>query len=173
MVMKTKQITTDAILAALCAVLGYISIDAGNIKVTFESLPVLVAGLMFGPLDGLIVGGIGTLISQLLKYGVSATTPLWMIPYVLCGLFIGWYAKKRGFKLDRKQVIIGVAIAELIVAAFNTIALYVDSKVYGYYTAVYIFGSIPMRLLISALKAAVFGSLLPSLTKLLKNASRS
>ena len=171
--MKTKQITTDAILAALCAVLGYISIDAGNIKVTFESLPVLVAGLMFGPVDGLIVGGIGTLISQLLKYGVSSTTLLWMLPYLICGLFIGWYAKKRGFKLDRKQMMIGVVIAELLVSFFNTLALYIDSKVFGYYTFVYVFGSVPLRLAISVVKAVIFASLLPSLLKTLKGAVRS
>ena len=45
----TKQLTLDAMLAAMCAVLGYLAIDTGTVKVTFESVPVLIAALMFGP----------------------------------------------------------------------------------------------------------------------------
>ena len=40
--MKTKQLTLDAMLAAMCAVLGYVALDMGNIKITFESLPILL-----------------------------------------------------------------------------------------------------------------------------------
>jgi hypothetical protein len=42
----------------LCAVLGYISLDLGCIKITFESLPVLVAAMLFGSADGMLVGGL-------------------------------------------------------------------------------------------------------------------
>ena len=91
--MTTRKLAADAVLAAMCAVLGALSLDFGNLKITFESLPVLLAALAFGPLDGLAVGGIGTLIYQLLRYGVSVTTPLWILPYALCGLLVGLYAK--------------------------------------------------------------------------------
>ena len=37
--MKTRQLTMDAALAAMCAVLGAVSIDLGNLKFSFESLP--------------------------------------------------------------------------------------------------------------------------------------
>ena len=49
---RTVRLTVNAMLAALCACLGYISLDLGNLKITFESLPVLMAGLMFGPASG-------------------------------------------------------------------------------------------------------------------------
>ena len=63
--MKTRQLTMDAVLAAMCAALGSISIDLGNLKFSFESLPVIIGALLFGPVDGVFIGGIGTLIASL------------------------------------------------------------------------------------------------------------
>ena len=68
---KTKQLTLDAMLAAMCAVLGYLSLDFGNLKITFESLPILLGAMLFGPADGFLIGTVGTFIYQLLRYGVS------------------------------------------------------------------------------------------------------
>ena len=76
----TRQMALDAVLAAICMVLGYYGPDLGNLKITFEGLPVILAGLLLGPVDGAVVGGIGTLLYQLLRYGVSATTLLWILP---------------------------------------------------------------------------------------------
>ena len=90
---KTRRLAFDAMLAAMCAVLGALSIDLGNLKITFEGFPVLLGALLFGPLDGLAIGGIGTLVYQLLRYGVSVTTPLWILPYMLAGLLVGLIAK--------------------------------------------------------------------------------
>ena len=101
---STKQLALDAMLAAMCAVLGYLSLDFGNLKVTFESVPILLGALLFGPADGAAVGLVGTLIYQLLRYGGAVTTPLWIAPYVLCGLLVGLYAKRNGFALDRKRI---------------------------------------------------------------------
>ena len=64
--MKTRQLTMDAVLAAMCAVLGAVSIDLGNLKLSFESLPVIIGALLFGPVDGLLIGGIGTFLYQFL-----------------------------------------------------------------------------------------------------------
>ena len=55
-------------LCAMCAVLGYVALDLGSIKLTFESLPVLLGALLFGPVDGMFIGGIGTLLYQLVRY---------------------------------------------------------------------------------------------------------
>ena len=54
----TLQLSIDAMLCAICAVLGYLAIDLTSIKVTFEELPILVAALVFGPVDGVMVGAI-------------------------------------------------------------------------------------------------------------------
>ena len=101
--MKTKRIAIDGIMAALYVVLGFISLDLGMVKISVEELPVMLAGLMLGPVDGMIVGGLGTLICQLIRYGVSATTILWMLPYIACGLVCGLCAKKSNYYNTGKQ----------------------------------------------------------------------
>ena len=167
--MKTKQMTTDAVLAAMCAVLGMISLDFGNLKITFESLPIIIGALLFGPIDGLAIGGIGTLIYQLLRYGVSATTMLWILPYLLCGLAVGAYAKKNDFDLSMKKLCFIVIISELMVMLLNTGVMYIDSKIYGYYAFAYIFGTFVIRLVISIAKSLVFTAIIPVLLRPIKN----
>ncbi len=153
----------DAVLAALCAVLGYLSLDLGFVKITFESLPVLMGALLFGPVDGIIVGAIGTFLCQFLRYGITATTVLWMLPYIVMGFIAGRYALKRRFRLSRKQVLFIVIAAEILVSLMNTGVLYVDSLIYGYYSAVYVFGMLALRIPICVVKACVFGVLIPGI----------
>ena len=161
--MKTKQLTLDAMLCALCAVLGYVALDLVNVKLTFESLPILLGGLLFGPIDGMLIGGVGTLIYQLLRYGVSATTLLWIVPYVVCGLIAGAWGRINHFRLERAQTVFLVVCAELAVTGLNTVPIYVDSKLYGYYYPGIILGVLTLRLVISVGKGIAFGLILPEL----------
>jgi ECF transporter S component (folate family) len=168
--MKTKQLVLDGMMAAMCAVLGYLALDLGSVKVTFESLPILLAALLFGSLDGMVVGGVGTLVYQLLRYGVTATTLLWVLPYVVCGLIVGVGAKKSQFSLSRVQTIALVVAAELVVTGLNTLALYVDSHLYGWYYPGLILGVLGLRLVICVVKAAAFGAILPTLADAVRRA---
>ena len=119
--MKTRKLALNAVLAAMCAALGALALDLNSIKITFESFPILLGALLFGPLDGLAVGFVGTLLYQLLRYGVSATTLLWILPYALAGLVTGFYAKRRGFSLTTGQTVGIVVAAEVLVTALNTL----------------------------------------------------
>lgn len=170
--MSTRRLSLNALLAAMCAVLGAVSIDMGNLKITFESLPVLVGALLFGPLDGALIGGVGTLLYQLLRYGVTVTTPLWILPYVLCGLLAGAYARRREFALSRGQLALIVFAMGIMVLVLNTAALVIDSKIYGYYTPVFIFGSLLPRIVICLVKAAAFTAVLPTLLRAASTALR-
>ena len=161
----TRKLSFDAVLCAMCAVLGGLSLDFGNLKLTFESVPILIGALLFGPMDGMAIGGIGTLIYQLLRYGVSVTTPLWILPYVLCGLVTGLYAAGKKFSLNCSQMLRIVIGAELMVTALNTGVLYLDSKIYGYYSFAYIFGTLLLRVVICVAKAAVYALALPSVLR--------
>lgn len=163
--MKTRQLTCDAMLAAMCAVLGCLSLDLGNLKFTFESFPVHLGALLFGPADGMLIGGAGTLIYQLLRYGVTATTALWILPYVLCGLFVGWHAKKERFSPTGKQTLLLVIFGELGITVLNTAALYIDSRLFHYYTPTLITGVLGLRLVICAAKAITYGLALPSVVR--------
>lgn len=162
---KTRKLAIDAVLAAMCAVLGAVSLDFGNLKITFESLPVLLGAIMFGPIDGLAIGGIGTLIYQLLRYGVTLTTPLWILPYLICGALVGYIARRHEYKPEGSWLAASVFAASLLIFALNTVVLYIDSKLFGYYSPVYIFGSMLPRLLICLVKAAAFTAVLPTLAR--------
>ena len=165
---KTKQMVTNAMLAGMCAVLGYVALDMTTIKVTFESLPVFLGALLFGPVAGMLIGGVGTFIYQLLRYGVSATTLLWILPYVVSGGVCGLVARKNGFSMDRKKVILLIVLCELVITVMNTGVMYVDSKMYGYYFPGYITGSLLIRLVICVVKAVAFGAVLPTLINSVK-----
>ncbi len=167
--MKSKKMTVSALLIAMCAILGTISIDLGNIKITLESVPIILCGLLFGPIEGMIVGFLGTFIYQLLRYGLSVTTLLWILPYVICGLLVGQYSKSNGYNINRKQMIFIVVVTELIVTSLNTFAMYIDSKIFGYYSYAYIFGSVIIRYISCILKSVIFANILPKMVNILKD----
>lgn len=166
MKLKTYQLTIDALLAAMCAVLGgLLMIDLQVVKITLESYPVFLAAMMYGPLDGALVGGIGTLIYQLLAYGVTPTTPLWILPYVIAGAVTGWYAQKHSFNNTPKQIRVSIILMELLILVLNTGVIFVDAKLYGYYSFTYVFGAVGTRALIAVIKSVIFGIFTPNLLK--------
>lgn len=160
---NTRKLALDGMCTAMCTVLGYVAIDTGSVKVTFESLPILAGALLFGPADGLAIGTVGTLLYQLLRYGVSATTLLWILPYTLCGLAAGLCTQKADLSRSRRALTATVVGCELLVTLCNTIALYVDSQLYGYYFPGFITGSLALRLALCIVKALVFSAVLPRL----------
>ncbi len=168
---KTKRLTTLAMLIALYVVLSVLTpIKLQNFKFTFEALPVLIGALLGGPLDGLAVGGIGSFIYQLLfsGYGLTVTTPLWVLPHALSGLIVGLYAKARRYDYSFVSVVIIAALSALLVTALNTLALYIDAKVFGYYSNALVFGSLPLKILTGIILAVLFSLILPQLLKTLK-----
>ncbi len=170
---KTKQMATNAMLAALCAVLGFISIDMGNLKITLESFPVNLGALLLGPVDGMVIAFLGSLIYQLLKYGFSVTTLLWIAPGVVSAGLLGAYAKAKHFRLTKTQTIIAVLLAEIVVTTLNTGVMYIDSKIYGYYSFVYIFGSLIPRAAICIGKGIVYGAVLHPLLESVRKSIES
>ena len=166
----TRQMALDAVLAAVCAVLGYYGPDLGNMKITFEGLPVILAALLCSPLDGAAVGGIGTLLYQLLRYGVKATTPLWILPYILCGLLVGWLGDHCAPEKSFPRLAATVLAGEGLIFLLNTLVIYADSKIYGYYSYAYVFGSFWIRLGICAAKTVLYAAVLPGLLAALRRA---
>ena len=171
--LKTKQIAIDAMMAAMCALLGYIALDFGTMKITVEELPVILTGLMYGPVDGMLVGAIGTLIYQILRYGFSVTTVLWILPYIVAGQIAGLYAKKHGYYNSRGELIRIAFFTELAILVFNTLAIYVDSKLFGYYSVPYVWGALFTRAVIAAAKAVVIGIVLLPILKVMGKYTRN
>lgn len=165
---QTKQLVLDAMLAAMCTVLGYLSLDFGSFKITFESFPILVVALLFGPGDGMLVAAVGEFLYQMLRYGLDSTTALWIIPYVIVALLAGFYAERRAHHLTRKQYAGIIFLTEYVVTVLNTGVLVIHSKLFGYYTPEFITGALALRCLITAAKATAFTFALPPLLQQLQ-----
>lgn len=127
---------------------------------------------MFGAPEGAAIGFVGTFIYQVIRYGFTATTFLWILPYCACGVLAGLYVKRRGFRLSRGHTIFIVVLAEIMITTLNTGVLYIDSKIYGYYSEVYVFGTLLPRYIICLGKAAAMGAVMPKLVSVCSRAVR-
>lgn len=165
---KTRRLATDAMLCAIYVVLSLLSANLPDIKVSLDSLPILVGAMLLGPVDGLAVGLLGSFISQMLTYGFSVTTPLWMLPAGVRGLMVGLYAKRHGFELSLGQTEFITILSALTVTVLNTGAKYADSIIYGYYSRAYVFGSLALRIVLGIITAAALAAILPTLLRGLK-----
>lgn len=169
--MTTKQLTTLSMLIAMKVILSILTpIKLLNFKFTFEAFPILVAGLLFGKLEGFMVGFIGSFLYQILfsGYGFTATTLLWVLPHAISGLVVGFIAEKRKEQLDFKTISMIAIFSALLVTTLNTLALFIDAKIYGYYSKVLVFGSIPLKIAAGILLAIIYALALPKTIVLIK-----
>lgn len=177
------RLALNAMLAALFFALSLFSVDLGFIKFTVAPLAILVAGFLFGPADGAIVGLIGSFLEQFVKYGFSVTMPLWMLPAVVRGALIGLFALFirrflwRRAKADERFtpakpnaqtplfILLTVAAAILsaiVVTLCNTLPLYVDYKIFGWSDEnPLLWGVLSARFVSGMLTSAVLGVITP------------
>ena len=166
--MKTKQMAYDAILTAMCVVLGLVSLDFGNLKITFEDLPILLGAALFGPWDGMVIGVLGTSIYQMLRFGADPTLPLWVIPLMVGGLVAGMLAKRSNYSLEGKDPWITMIGAELVITALNTVSLILYSHIYGFFTPAYILAPLLPRFLIAIAKGSVYANVMPPVIRAIR-----
>lgn len=170
--MNTKRLTTCAMLIGINVALCILApIKLANFKLTFEAFPVLIAGIIFGPIDGLLVGTVGSAIYQIMfsGYGLMITTPLWIMPHAISGLIVGMYSKKHNYSLTLRQTVFICVLSSLLVTALNTLAIYLDAIIFGYYTYVYVFGSIIFKIIAGFILAIIYALIIPKLVKVVKN----
>lgn len=165
----TRRLVLDAVLIALYVILGFLKIPIGNmLRINMASFAVVVCAVAFSPIDGLIVGFMGEFLSQILgPYGMTPTTALWSLPEGVRGLLLGIimliFVRKQltPSKLLKSKAIIWYLLAcivvGLIASLLNTFALYVDSKMFGYYNAYMVFGVLLIRLSLAAVMSGAFG----------------
>ena len=148
----TRRLCYIAAMAALSFLLNMIEIKLpGNLKITFDSLPIVVGALLFGPVDAVLAAVIGEIFTQLLSpYGLTATTALWLIPPALRGLVIGFASlacARRSRALDQRpvQLFCVCILASAVTTAANTAVLWLDSILMDYYSFAMVFGSATIR----------------------------
>lgn len=89
--MNTKTLVTCALLCAVSVVLARLIIPMPNATTRFsiEAVPIFLAGMLFGPVPGALVGFCADLVGCLFSgYGYN---PIFCVPPILYGLFAGWF----------------------------------------------------------------------------------
>ncbi len=165
---SVRRIAIDAVLIAMYFGLSLLSVEIGGIKLTFASLPTLICAMLFGPVDGFLVGFLGAFMEQMIKYGFTATTLLWVLPPAIRGLFVGVCALllKKHMSVDailstkRPYVYFVVTLLSgAIVSGLNTLVFYVDAKMFGYYEYHMIFGVFWIRIASGLLSTLLMASI--------------
>ena len=123
-----RLLAVSAFLAALSIICGkYLALSLGNVlRFSFENLPILLSGMMFGPVAGALVGAVADLVGCLMVgYTVN---PLVTLGAVCVGVLGGLL-----FRLTKKlpllwqtciTVILAHLVASVIVKTFGLAAYY-------------------------------------------------
>ena len=164
-----KKIVMIAMLTAVYVILCLVgTIRLWWMNISVATLPLIIASLLFGPVGGLFVGLLGSFLEQLLTYGLMATTVLWLVPNTVRGLLLGFYFRKKNYRPTRVQLIGVLTVAALITTALNTVVMYLDSVVQGYYSYAYVFGGVVTRVLAGVATAVVMAFVAPPVVGLLE-----
>ena len=173
------RMTVNAMLVALYIVLSLplMTINVGGLKFTFEHFPVVLSAVVFGPFEALAVGTLGELINQLTTFGITPTTILWILPIAVRGICVGVCYKSLKNKIQDSMLvkhsvlfIMICVVSGLLSSCLNTVALYVDSKLFGYYTYELVFGVLLMRLVLSIITSVVMGFIITPVLYALRRA---
>lgn len=118
---------------ALFIVLNYASFNLQFVKFSAKGLPVIFIAVIFGPLEGALLGGVGEFLCQLVSpYGLTPTTPLWIFPWIVQGLIVGFMFKQKDVKEHPILWIITVITCCLAVTGLNTLVIWIDGLVMQY-----------------------------------------
>lgn len=104
--LTTKELAYCALLAALSVVLARMIIPMPNASTRFsiEAIPIFMAGMLFGPVAGALVGFCADFVGCL--FSAFGYNPLFSVPPVLYGLFGGIFQTwlHKGVSIPRLSV---------------------------------------------------------------------
>ena len=125
-----RLLTVTAMLTAISVVIGifcktYLNFGDGLFRITFENLPIIMAGILYGPIIGGVVGLSTDLISYMLSTQVYPINLLVTIGATLVGVVAGIVAKYIIKKNGNLQIIVAGALSHVICSMIiKSIGLY-------------------------------------------------
>lgn len=122
--LNLKSAVTAALLSAMSIVLGkFLQIPIGiSIRISFESLPIILSSVLLGPVFGLLSGLVADLIGCLIAgYSVN---PIITIGCSLMGVLPYLFMRKRSPKFIFVAVILSHIICSMIIKTFGIIFYY-------------------------------------------------
>jgi hypothetical protein len=112
-------------------------------------------------------------------YGLTPTTALWALPEAVRGLSLGFVMLALRKDLLRENsakvkyfiwYLIACVLTGITASLLNTLALYIDSKMFGYYNYYMVFGVLLVRLSLAVVLSGLFGYItLPIASALRRN----
>ena len=116
---NVKVLTASAMLTALSIVIGifcktFLNFGFGLFRITFENFPIILSGIMFGPIVGMLVGISSDVISFVLSTQTFAISPIVTLGAGLVGLVSGavFHSKIKNF--GTKRIVFSVLLAHLV-----------------------------------------------------------
>lgn len=172
-----SRICGDGMLLAMYIVLSTLTVRlTPNLQIAFTGLTVIMAVVLYGLPDAILIAVLGSFIGQARgAYGLSITTPLWMIPPILRAVVFGVVYEiflKKGIKLEDKKVlfIVFAIVAGLVTTIANTGAIFLDAMIFEYPVSMAVLESI-FRFVSSILSSVFIALVTLPIIYALKNAN--
>ncbi len=114
-----RAMTMTAMLTAMSVVIGifcknFLDFGFGLYRITFENLPILAVGLMFGPVVGGVAGAATDVISYLLSTQVYPINPLITLGAASIGLVSGLISHVLIKQPGKLRIILACAAAHIV-----------------------------------------------------------
>mgnify|MGYP002513036870 CR=1 FL=1 len=112
-------LTLAAMLTAMSVVIGifcktFLNFSGGLVRITFENLPIILSGIMFGPLIATVVGVATDLISYLLSPQTYPPNLIVTLGAFTVGLVSGLMARFMIRERGARQIALSAAVAHII-----------------------------------------------------------
>ena len=114
-----KALTTAAMLTAMSVIVGilcknFLNFGGGLFRITFENLPIILTGILYGPIVGGAVGAATDLISYFLSAQIYPPNLIVTLGATMVGVAAGviskFFIKKRGYA----QIIVSGSVAHIV-----------------------------------------------------------
>ena len=114
-----KRLVLGAMLAAVSVVIGmvcknFLNFGGGLLRITFENLPIILAGIFLGPVTGGMVGIISDLTSYLLSGQVYPPNLIVTLGACAVGVVSGLMARYAVRERGLKQIILSASAAHVL-----------------------------------------------------------
>ena len=156
---SVQTMTMSAMLTAISVVIGifcktFFNFGGGLFRITFENLPIITSGIMFGPIVGGLVGAATDIISYLLSPQIYAINLLVTLGATSVGVVSGFFAryvfKKQGYSRLIFSAIFAHIVGSMIIKPIG---------LYQFYSWFVLF-RIPMYLIIAPIEIFIICMLL-------------
>ncbi len=152
---KVKNLCACALLCALAVAIAYVCkfMTFGSIRITFENLPIILAGIFFGPVAGLMTGICADLVSTAISfYGLGGLNPIITLGAGSIGLVSGILFRLPKIKKDGIKVFLAVSGAHI---AGNMLIKSIGLKIYFGYALPLLLLRVPTYILIGAIEFVI------------------